>query len=150
MDIFTEEETAFLSQPQLGRLATADLSRQPHVVPVSYHFDPESETIAIGGHHFANSKKARDVHANPRVAIVVDDLRSRNPWRPRGIEIRGTAEYVESGGDVRGPGFDAAWLRITPHRIISWGFGPDGQTSSRRSITANADTSIDSVMSTTS
>lgn len=134
MNLFTEEETNYLSEPHLGRLATADASGQPHVVPVSYQFDPETETIAVGGHHFAGSKKVQDVAANPRVAFVVDDLVSAKPWRPRGIEIRGTAEFKTTGGESRGPGFDAAWLQITPQRIISWGFGSDGRESRRRTV----------------
>jgi pyridoxamine 5'-phosphate oxidase family protein len=133
MSMFSNEETSYLTEPHLGRLATADAKGQPHVVPVSYRLDPDSETIAVGGHHFAGSKKVRDIHENPRVAFVVDDLLSTKPWRPRGIEIRGTAMFRETGGESRGPGFDASWIQITPNRISSWGFGSDGRQSSRRS-----------------
>ena len=34
------------------------------------------------------SKKCRDLHDNPHVAFVVDDLVSVDPWRPQGVEIR--------------------------------------------------------------
>ena len=41
------------------------------------------------------SRKYRNVADNGlRVAFVVDDLRSRDPWRVRCLEIRGTAEVV--------------------------------------------------------
>lgn len=67
------------------------------------------------------SKKWRDLQANPRIALVVDDLQSVNPWTPRGIEVRGRAELHAEGGEKFGPGWDAAWIRIVPTRIVSWG-----------------------------
>ena len=58
----------------------------------------DMDTIDIGGHDFAKRKKYRDVLRNPKVAFVVDDLASVDPWRPRGIEIRGEAQVLDSGG----------------------------------------------------
>jgi pyridoxamine 5'-phosphate oxidase family protein len=74
-------------------------------------------------------EKCRDLHDNPHVAFVVDDLVSVDPWRPRGVEIRGRAALHGAGGEQIGPGFGAAWLEIRPDRIVSWGidsepFGP--------------------------
>jgi pyridoxamine 5'-phosphate oxidase family protein len=40
------------------------------------------------------TKKYRDVERTGRAAIVIDDLASTDPWRPRGIEIRGRAEAI--------------------------------------------------------
>lgn len=134
MSVFTQREIDYLQSQRLGRLATVNAAGQPHVVPVGFRYDPESDTIAIGGHNFAESKKVRDAKANPRVAFVVDDLTSISPWRVRGIEIRGTAEYVEGSDPGIGPGFDASWFRITPRRIISWGFGAEFRESSRRTV----------------
>ena len=37
-----------------------------------------------------STPKIRDVQANGQVALVVDDVVSRDPRRVRGIEIRGT------------------------------------------------------------
>ena len=55
-------------------------------------------------------------------AIVIDDLASVDPWTPRGLEVRGTAELHDSGGGERfGRGWDEAWVRIMPERVISWG-----------------------------
>ncbi|HKX14629.1 MAG TPA: hypothetical protein VJN19_05510, partial [Propionibacteriaceae bacterium] len=56
-----------------------------------------------------------------KVAFVVDDLASVNPWRVRGIEIRGEADVLDTGGTELGPGFDPEMFRITPKRIVSWG-----------------------------
>jgi pyridoxamine 5'-phosphate oxidase family protein len=40
------------------------------------------------------TKKYPDVERTGRAAIVIDDLASTDPWRPRGIEIRGRAEAI--------------------------------------------------------
>jgi pyridoxamine 5'-phosphate oxidase family protein len=61
------------------------------------------------------------VQRNPRVALIVDDMVSVNPWRPQGIEVRGEAEVLSSGGEALGPGFAPEMFRIRPQRIVSWG-----------------------------
>jgi pyridoxamine 5'-phosphate oxidase family protein len=61
------------------------------------------------------------VQRNPRVAFLVDDLASVNPWRVRGIEVRGEAEVLTSGGEALGSGFAPEMFRIRPRRIVSWG-----------------------------
>ncbi len=61
-------------------------------VPVSFRYNPDHDTIDVGGHGFAGRKKFRDVGHNPRVAFAVDDVASVDPWSPRSIEIRGEAE----------------------------------------------------------
>jgi hypothetical protein len=68
-----------------------------------------------------NLKKYRDILKNPKVAFVVDDLASVNPWRPRGVEVRGVAEVLDRGGSEMGRGFDPEMFRITPRRVVSWG-----------------------------
>ena len=121
MSAFTAAEIAYLQSQRLGRLATVGPDGQPHVVPVGFRYNPELDTIDIGGHDFAKRKKYRDVQRNPQVAFVVDDLASVSPWRPRMIEIRGVAELVESGGEQMIPGFDPQMFRIRPRRIASIG-----------------------------
>ena len=122
MSAFTDAEISYLKNQRLGRLATAGADAQPHVVPVGFRYNPKEDAIEIGGHSgFAKRKKYRDVVQNPRVAFVVDDVASVNPWTPRGIEIRGTAEVLTTGGAELGPGFDPEMFRIRPTRIISWG-----------------------------
>jgi pyridoxamine 5'-phosphate oxidase family protein len=118
---FSEQEMEYLRGQRLGRLATVGQDGSPHVVPVGFRLDAEAGVIEVGGHGLSRSKKWRDLKANPRTAIVIDDLASTQPWTPRGIEIRGTAELHLQGGEKFGPGWDAAWLRILPARIISWG-----------------------------
>ena len=125
MNVFNEAELAYLAGQLLGRLATVGESGGPHVVPVGFRHNPELDTIDIGGHGIARTKKYRDVAANGRVAFVVDDLASTDPWRVRGIEVRGEAVVLPAGAQDVGPGFDPEVIRIAPHRIVSWGIDDD-------------------------
>jgi pyridoxamine 5'-phosphate oxidase family protein len=123
MSPFTEKEIEYLHGQPLGRVATAGGDAAPHVAPVGFRLNSDEGTIEIGGHGLSKSKKWRDLRANPKVAFVVDDLESVNPWTPRGIEIRGRAELHQEGGQERfgGGGWDAVWFAVVPQRIVSWG-----------------------------
>ena len=81
----------------------------------------------------ADSAEAARRAWDARLAFVVDDLESVNPWTPRGIEVRGLAELHDEGGESFGSGWDRAWIRILPQRIVSWGiigsaFTPAGRS----------------------
>lgn len=133
LGVFTDEEIEYLQGQRLARLATVGADGSPHVVPVGFRLDADGEAIEVGGHGLSRSKKWRDLVANRRAALVVDDLVSTQPWTPRGIEVRGLAELHEDGGEKFGPGWDRAWLRILPRRVISWGitgapFSPEGHS----------------------
>jgi pyridoxamine 5'-phosphate oxidase family protein len=103
---------------------------------VGFRYNPDQDMIEIGGHGgFRQRKKYRDVRQNRRVAIVIDDLASTTPWRVRGIEIRGEADILDTGGQEIGPGFDPAMFRIRPRRIISWGLDdPESVSAHARSV----------------
>ena len=68
------------------------------------------------GNAFLNVKAGQ-----AKVALVVDDLVSTDPWTPRGLRVYGTAELIEREG-MFGPG---AYMRITPE--ISWSWNLAGQ-----------------------
>ena len=122
MSVFTEEEREYLlSGVRLGRLATVGSYGTSHVVPTAFRYNPGHDSIDIGAHEFAKRNKFRDVISNPKVAFVVDDIASVNPWRVRGIEIRGEAEVLDIGGTELMQGFDPEMFRLTPKRIVSWG-----------------------------
>jgi pyridoxamine 5'-phosphate oxidase family protein len=125
MSAFTGNEIAYLQSRRLGRLATVGADGTPHAVPVGFRVDPETGAIEVGGRNLAASKKFRDLRDRPRAAFVVDDLETTDPWRPRGVEIRGRAETYEQGGERFGEGWDAAWIRIVPERIVAWGLDAD-------------------------
>ncbi|HLZ23331.1 MAG TPA: PPOX class F420-dependent oxidoreductase [Ktedonobacterales bacterium] len=133
MGSFTDAAITYLQSQRLGRLATVGPDGQPHVVPVGFRYNPKLDTIDIGGHGFAGSKKFRDVQRNPHVAFVVDDLASITPWVARGIEIRGEAEVLMTGGQEIMSGFDPEMFRITATRVISWGLEGHQRASSARS-----------------
>jgi pyridoxamine 5'-phosphate oxidase family protein len=133
MGTFTEREIEYLRGQPLGRLATVGADGSPHVVPVGFRLGPGDEAIEVGGHGFRGSKKWRDLTADSRVAFVIDDLERVNPWTPRGLEVRGRAELHAEGGARFGAGWDAAWIRIRPRRIASWGIeGPAFSPAGRR------------------
>ena len=125
MSAFTPAEIKYLQSQRLCRIATVGSDGRPHVVPVGFRYNPEFDTVDIGGHDFAKRKKYRDVQRNPHVAIVIDDVASVTPWRVRGIEIRGEAEILATGGQSVIPGFDPEMFRIRPTRVISWGLESD-------------------------
>jgi pyridoxamine 5'-phosphate oxidase family protein len=113
VSVFTDLELRYLTgQRRLARIATVGRDGTPHVVPVGWSYDAESDVIQVGGFELERTKKYRDVLATGRAAIVIDDLASTDPWSPRGIEIRGRAEAV---------GGSRAVIRIQPERIVSWG-----------------------------
>jgi pyridoxamine 5'-phosphate oxidase family protein len=120
VSVFSDTELKYLRDgpmERLARVATVGEDGTPHVVPVGFAYNAEQDTIDIGGHHFARSKKYRDVQRTGRAAVVVDDLESVSPWRPRGIEVRGRAEAVNG---------DRPLIRIHPERIVPWGLGSEG------------------------
>ena len=136
MSVFTPAEIDYLRSQRLARIATAGPDGQPHVVPVSFRYNPDEDTIDVGGHGFTSRKKYRDVQANPRVAIVIDDLASVSPWRPRVLEVRGTAEILPNGGEAIGPGFDPEIFRIHPRRIVSGGIEAGAAAPNARTVPA--------------
>ena len=121
MSPFTDKEIEYLREQRLGRIATSGSKGAPHIVPVGFRLDPVAHIIQVGGFGLIQSKKWRDLEANPKIAFAVDDLASTDPWMPRGIEVRGTAELHLEGGDQLFDGADPAWIAVVPQRIISWG-----------------------------
>jgi pyridoxamine 5'-phosphate oxidase family protein len=73
-----------MQSQRLGRLATVNQVGEPHVVPVTFHYNAELDLIDIGGHGMSRSKKFRDVLLNANVAFVIDDVLP--PWQPRFLE----------------------------------------------------------------
>ncbi|MQA93600.1 MAG: PPOX class F420-dependent oxidoreductase [Streptosporangiales bacterium] len=121
--VFTQTEIDYLESQPLGRLATSRPDGTLQVNPVGFRYNPELGTIDIGGHELTKSHKFRNVADNGRVAFVVDDLASVDPWRPRYVEIRGHGEAIPTDtgtGHMPGP-----IIRVHPRRIISWGLGEE-------------------------
>jgi pyridoxamine 5'-phosphate oxidase family protein len=115
VSVFTKAELEYLvGGRQLGRIATVGADGTPHVVPVGFIYNAARDTIDVGGRELARSKKFRDVERSGRVAIVIDDLESIDPWRPRAVVVRGRGEAIA---------LPTPLIRVHPERIISWGLG---------------------------
>src|SRR3954447_20511603 len=113
MNVFSDEELAYLlGESRLARIATVGEDGTPHVVPVGWSYNAELGTIDVGGLEGARTKKYRDVERTGRAAVVIDDVASVDPWRVRGVEVRGRAEAV---------GRPQAVIRIHPERVVTWG-----------------------------
>jgi len=133
MSVFTDKELDYLAGQRLGRIATVGADGQPHVVPTSFRYNPDHDAIEVGGLRMSQTKKVRDVRRTGRASIVVDDVLP--PWRPRMIEIRGTAEVIPSGGKSFGDNFEDTIVRITPARIIAIGIDSAEYGANARSVT---------------
>ncbi len=126
MAIFTEAEVSYLRQQRLGRLASVQPNGTVQNNPVGFGYNEKLETIDIGGHNMAASQKFRNVAAGSKVAFVVDDIASANPWTVRCLEIRGVAEALIEPEDPAG-NLDGPLIRVRPTRIISFGVDPEIQ-----------------------
>jgi len=122
MSVFTKEERQYLlSGVRLGRLATVGSDGTPHVVPTSFATTQTTTPSTSAATISPNERSSATSSKNPKVAFVVDDIASVNPWRVRGIEIRGEAEVLDTGGTELMQGFAPGMFRIAPKRIVSWG-----------------------------
>jgi pyridoxamine 5'-phosphate oxidase family protein len=116
---FSDLEIQYLKSQRLARIATASPQGKPDVSPVAFEFD--GTHLFVGSHSqevFFRTKKYKNIRdGNNQIAIVIDDLESVQPWKPRGIKVNGTAEIVEHDG-MFGPG---KYLQMTP--TVSWSWG---------------------------
>ena len=111
-----------MKSQRLARIATVDKKYQPDVVPVGFEFD--GTYFWVGSHSqdtFFITKKYKNVmNGNTDIALVIDDLKTVQPWHPRSVKVYGTAEVMDHKG-IFGPG---KYLRITPR--VSWSMGIEG------------------------
>jgi pyridoxamine 5'-phosphate oxidase family protein len=131
--MFTDAELEYLQSQRLGRLATLATDGTLQNSPVGFGVDAEAGVINIWGRDLGNTKKFHNVAANGKVAFVVDDIASVNPWVVRCLEVRGVAEALTEQ-DPPNSYMSHEVIRVHPRRVISWGLGADGQQSSRRSV----------------
>jgi pyridoxamine 5'-phosphate oxidase family protein len=109
---FTDKEIAYLEHQRIARIATVDShTLQPDVAAVGYEYDDGQ--IHVAGFNLQKTLKYRNVRDNPLVAVIVDDLESIEPWRPRGIKIHGRAVTMLHGG--------REVITVTPVKKWTWG-----------------------------
>ena len=111
MAVFTDGELEFLRSQRLARLATASKAGQPDVSAVG--FDVSGDTLVSGGIDLTRTVRYRHLLENPQATVVIDELVSVDPWRPRGIKVRGSATLEGDQGRLR--------IRILPQVVWSWG-----------------------------
>jgi PPOX class probable F420-dependent enzyme len=122
-----------LARERVCRVATTGEGGTPHVVPVCH-------VLAGGKVYFGtgnDSQKARNLKANPHVAVLVD-LYSED-WRfLKGVVVQGTARLIQRGPEFRKirtllyekyPQYpdeaaleesDDVIVEMTPARVASW------------------------------
>ena len=118
MAVFTEDELAYLAGQPLARIATASASGVPDVAAVGFGVD--GDHLVTGGFDISKTVRYRNLLANPRATIVIDDLASVDPWTPRGVKVRGTVTVEEGRGGLR--------IRIVPETGWNWGLNQCAET----------------------
>jgi pyridoxamine 5'-phosphate oxidase family protein len=125
---FTAEEIAYLRSQPIARVATVSADGQPDVVPLAFEFDGTHFWVGGIGAAVAGTRKFLNIRAgNHKVALVIDDMVSFEPFIARSMRIYGLAEEpIERVGMV-GPGI---YMRITPTISWSWNLAgePAGET----------------------
>ena len=135
----TRREKAFLRSARVARLATADASGQPHVIPICYAFDGRDLYSPIDEKPKRTSplrlKRIRNSGSNPKVAVVVDryvedwkrlayvlifgraKLLTRGPTHKRAVLLlrRKYLQYRRMAIE------DRPMIHIRPTRVTSWG-----------------------------
>jgi pyridoxamine 5'-phosphate oxidase family protein len=119
--MFSEQEEAYLRTQPLLRLATVAANGQPDADAVGFEFD--GAQFFIGGHALERSRKYKNIVGGQQlVSLIIDDLETIKPWRPRGIKIHGRADIVQRQGQF-GAG---TYLAVTP--LVSWSWGIEGDS----------------------
>jgi PPOX class probable F420-dependent enzyme len=101
-ETLTPEQTTFLVRRRVARLATADATGEPHVVPVCFAYAPGSVYIALDEKPKdvppARLKRVRNILENPQAALVADHY--DEDWRRLGwVMLRGRAQILETGSE---------------------------------------------------
>jgi len=123
--ILSQNEIDYLNTQRIARIATvsiiSDRPIQPDIVPVGFDFD--GEYIYVSGMNILKSTKYKNILRNRNVAVVIDDLKTVDPWDPRGIRIYGDADVVTRRGGYMDPSghSEHTYIRIRPIKKWSWG-----------------------------
>lgn len=102
--MLSDRQLQFINSQPVARLATADGSGVPHVVPVCFAVDSGTLYIQIDQKPKKSAtrplKRIRNLEENPNVTVIVDhydDDWSKLAW----IMLRGTAEILSDGKEYR-------------------------------------------------
>ena len=141
MEIDTPIRT-YISDHRVARLATADASGRPSVIPICYAFDGITIYSPIDRKPKSVSaqdlKRVRNLEENPYVSLVIDDY-SDNWAELSYVQISGTARMIEPDDELQGEHRRAVemlrdkypqyrsmdidrtpMIKITPTRLKAW------------------------------
>jgi len=138
---FSAPVQRFILSHVVARLATADKSGQPHVIPFCYAFDGERFYFVVDEKPKRQTgkplKRVRNILENPQVALVIDDY--ADDWTQLAyLLVGGTATLVEHEEEyahalallrARYPQYRMmdltfarnTMVRITPGKVLAWG-----------------------------
>jgi general stress protein 26 len=78
-----------LKNSHFSYLCTTDQKNQPHITPMFYVFDENTNDIFITAS--SNSKKMNNIKANPKIALTIDIRDEMNPFNNHGVMVQGKA-----------------------------------------------------------
>lgn len=130
---------SFITSRRVARLATADASGKPHVVPICYAFDGAVLYSALDLKPKRVTprrlKRVRNLLENPRVAVLIDDY--SEDWSALAyVLVHGKAEVMPEGEErdraasmlrEKYPQYrellpeTPTILKITPRDVTGWG-----------------------------
>ena len=128
---------AFLGEARVGRLATADASGRPLVVPVCFAFDADALYSAVDDKpkRTRELRRLRNIAENPSVSLVVDEW-SEDWTRLRWVIVEGRADVLRTGPEfgralalleAKYPQYramdlrtDGAVIRLRGERVLAW------------------------------
>ena len=93
-----DEARAHFAAARSARLATADVSGRPHVVPICFALDGEVLLTAIDGQpkRGGTLRRLRNIAANPRVSVLADHYEDRDWRRLWWVRADGVATVLDS------------------------------------------------------
>ncbi len=146
MPPLTESQARFLADARVGRLATADASGRPHVIPVCFAFvldqhggdsiyivlDQKPKTVEL-----TRLRRVRNILANPQAALVVDHY--DEDWQSlRYVLVSCRAELLTGGDEEAAQAIallrqkypqyrtmeldGSPVIKLTPQRYTAWSF----------------------------
>ena len=83
-----QECKTLLTQNYIGRLAYIS-GGSPHIVPITYFYDPETNTITS---YSSEGHKIQEMRKNPAVCLSIDNITTITNWKS--VLVQGTFEEL--------------------------------------------------------
>lgn len=139
IELTEDERWELLERNMVMRLSTVDPRGRPHVVPIWFYADRDYGSVYFSTPE--DTRKARDVEANPKVSLTVDE--GEYYFELRAVVLEGDASVVEDEEerahveqrwcqkyfeqearpefmDLLYQGRPWDWFKVEPGRWLSW------------------------------